>query len=107
MSYTERLLAENFARETNWADTFRAGALGLMLCAPQMTGVFAQSATLQPIIRSHVQDTQRTSDFGTNREYLDILGQFARVYEYLFTENVDLDEEAHRLLYSNLWKLYE
>jgi len=36
----------------------------------------------------------------------DLLAQLSRVYRALSTEQVDLDAEASRILYQNLWSLY-
>lgn len=35
-----------------------------------------------------------------------LLGQISRVYEALLSNQVVLDEEASRILYSNLWDIY-
>jgi hypothetical protein len=106
MTYTEQLLAQNDAKDTNWANAIKAGVLGLLISGLQFTGPIEQELTTEFITPSHIQDTHRTAEVGTNRGYFDLLGQFARVYEYLSTETVKLDDEAKRLLYSNLWSMY-
>ena len=108
MTLTDQLVAANNASDTNWANALKVGALsGLLICTPQIVGTFQEQAIVVALSRDFAQDTYRTTEIGTDAEYRDLLTQFARVYEYLSTDTVDIDDEAHELLYSNLWQLYE
>jgi hypothetical protein len=107
MTLTEQLVAANNAVDTNWTSALRMSALGgVLLLTPQFTGIVEDPRTLIGITSGAAEDTYRTTEIGTDAELRELLSQFARVYEYL-ADTIDLDDEAHELLYSNLWQLYE
>jgi|SRR3990172_1174576 len=81
-----------------------SAAIGLLLMANQASSGFAAT----PDRRLLGGETRGT---GTEVVSLritrqDLLAQLSRVYSALSTEQVDLDAEASRILYQNLWSLY-
>jgi hypothetical protein len=85
------------------------GALGVALLAPGYAHAnVALMAALHPRTPTfQVDGTLHTTNFRINASHSELFTQINRVYDYLLAERVELDDEAHKVLYSNLWELYE
>ena len=111
-TYTDQLLANQEAEGTSpqGATFYKAAALGIMLsCA-----VWQQVYSLRPDLvmlgasqRDYVDSSQQLSDFKAEVGPLEIFAQLNQVYDLLLRHSKDLDDETHKILYSNLWKLYD
>lgn len=108
MTFTEQLLAEHDAKNTGWFGAVKAGALGsFLLFASPLSLPLERPFSSQDVEYRQVDDTQRATVVGTDEDELALLTQLNRVYDYLANSTVNLDEEAHKLLYSNLWNMYD
>jgi hypothetical protein len=108
MTYTEQLLAERDAKDTGWVDVVKAGAPGsFLILAPQIPVDLEKHLISQPVEYRQVDDTQRTTAVSTEANELALFTQLSRVYNYLSTGQIELDSEARKILYSNLWSMYE
>ena len=104
MTLTDQFLAEREAKGTSWSQAARASALGLMLIAPHWhPGVSPRVGSL-PISVPNVQDTHQTTSVRGVIGDWELFGQLNRTYDYLLAQRVELEDDARRILYSNLWK---
>jgi len=107
MSHIESILAQQESRNTFAAATILA--LGLMIVPPphsQTSIALAKEAT-RPAFCREVQGTAQVSEPALEIDYGGFFDQLNRIYDYLLQGRTALDDESHRILYSNLWKLYE
>lgn len=112
--YTEQALAEQEAVGTypQGAFFYTAAALGLLLLqlsnAPigYLNRRNSDSEAIQPSLR-YVDNTQESTVVSIGVGAIEIFTQLNRVYDLLVRNSRDLDEESRKILYSNLWKLYD
>ncbi len=106
MSYTESILAQQESRNTFAAATILA--LGLMIVSPHtQTSIFLAKEATRPAFCREIQSTVQVSEPAMEIDYGGFVDQLNRIYDYLLQGRTALDDESHRILYTNLWKLYE
>lgn len=112
-TYTEeeQALAKQEAKSTYAQGGFvRSAALSLLLL--QLSSAYfnlarpSDSDALQPSLR-HVDSTRESTQVSIRIGAAEIFSELNRVYDSLMRHSKDLDEDSHKLLYSNLWKLYD
>ena len=104
--YTESILAQHESLNTFASATIFA--LGLMMAPPhhQASIVLAKQAN-PPAFCREVQSTLQITEPAAEIDYSGFFHQLNGIYDYLRQGGMALDDESHRILYSNLWKLYE
>jgi hypothetical protein len=113
MTYIEEALAQRESANTAplTSPFSRSAALGLILL--QLSGPVASQHLdhyFTQLVRhhsDHVADTSQVTQLSIDASPLEIFGQLDRIYNYLLTQSKDLDDDSHKILYSNLWKLYD
>jgi hypothetical protein len=107
MSHIESILAEQESRNTFAAFTILA--LGLMIVPPPhtQTNIVLAKEAARPTFCREVQGTVQVSEPELEIDYSGFFDQLNRIYDYLLQGRTVLDDESHRILYSNLWNLYE
>ena len=59
------------------------------------------------LINSDAMSSTNEPVFHVKNRYGDIMGAMGKAYDHLLASQKDLDETAARVLYENLWNLYE
>jgi hypothetical protein len=92
------------ARGSSGSTLKASAALTLWLLAQQ--GYTAHAAPADKHVFSHETMGTGTAIVSLRITEQDVLAQLARVYRTLSSEQMDLDADARRVLYANLWSLY-
>jgi hypothetical protein len=111
---TEQMLAEQEAKGTcaEGAKFYKPMAIGLILL--QLSGgpsfYLDRQKVAANVVRTssrHTDSTQHSTEFSVGLSVIDIFAELNRVYDLLVKQSKDLDEDSHKILYSNLWHLYD
>jgi len=106
MTIAEDKIRELEAHGTAGATTVKtAAAIGLTLLLAQYSSLIVDSREAVKLFSAGTQGTS-FQVLSLRITELDLFGQLNRVYEEILTNQVDLDEDSKRILYSNLWNLY-
>jgi prolyl-tRNA editing enzyme YbaK/EbsC (Cys-tRNA(Pro) deacylase) len=104
MTVTEQTQEALEARGTAGSSLVKTTALALAILCAQY------NASVVPTVdRVSLSQTQSSTGVATSLETIDerdIFMQFHRVYDELLYNQTDLDTDAKRALYENLWDLY-
>lgn len=103
---TDQNSANAETKGTGWGKFASMTALGVYLTALQFNAPIAikdYSVNVQQEITSGTQDAPQQE----KADMEDLLMAFNHVHEELLSHPVDLDHDAKKILYENLWELYE
>ena len=81
-----------------------SAAIGLLLLTHQPSSGLAAAADKRMLAGETLGTGTEIVSLRITQQ--DLLAQLSRVFRTLSTEQVDLDAEASRILYQNLWSLY-
>lgn len=114
-SMSDRYEIELEAEGTAFPHILSVSALGIMLLIAQYQGkpdVYKYERTADyihnadmPIVQQATPESFSAFDVGVTSEQ--IMAEIDHVYAQLLSQQVELDESALEILYSNLWDLYE
>ena len=113
-AYTEQILAEQEAKGTcaEGAKSYKPMAIGLILLQLSDGPPFYldQQKIAADALRTssrHADSTQHLTEFSVGLSVVDIFAELNRVYDFFLKQSKDLDQDSHKILYSNLWNLYD
>jgi len=112
-AYTEQILAEQEAKGTcaEGAKFYKPMAIGLIVLQLSSGSAFyldRQKSATEGVrtVAGHEQDTQQLIELSFSLNVIDIFTELNRVYDSLLKQSKELDDDSHKILYSNLWRLY-
>lgn len=112
MNYIDEVVAKQESESTSRPNPGRtfAAALGVALMPAYMYASIARAKLetmhTYPYADICIENTSQITEVLQISEF-ELFGQLNRIFDYLLTQRAELDDESHRILYSNLWNLYE
>lgn len=112
MNLSEQQLEKLEAESSASATVVGATMLSLLLAFPSFAPeAVAQEEFLDPgnkiVITRNASSSSSEPIYRSDNRYAEIMGAMGKVYDTLSASQIDLDETAERVLYQNLWDLYE
>lgn len=107
MTYPERHSLELEARGSALRAAGTLTALGITLIALQYQVEPRNGEAMATPVKQLMTPGSAASDLRQSVDERHVFAQLNRVYDHLLQVQTELDSEPRRVLYSNLWELYE
>ncbi|MGH7933699.1 MAG: hypothetical protein ACREQN_11120 [Candidatus Binataceae bacterium] len=109
MTDFDQMFAKQEATGTFWpnAANLVAAIRFLPLPAYYPTTSILTKRPLESVECGYADSTCQATAISTGVDYVGIFQQIDRIYDYLLSDPAELDEDAHKILYSKLWDLYQ